>query len=127
MENPTAAEVPDVLRAHRIEVVDGDGRVRAVLGRLPNHDAAAPPVYGASLLDADGEHRAWLVLLPTGPSLSFDLGGNQVLELGVDDATADAVRVGAYLYLNGPDGSRALGWHVDADGSVSAVDGRARR
>ncbi|MGH3369596.1 MAG: hypothetical protein ACRDPR_06315 [Nocardioidaceae bacterium] len=119
MEKPTAAEIPDVLRARRFELVDGDGAVRAVLGRLPGPDDW--PVLGLAVLDGEGRARAWLALDPTGPGLVFDNGGNAGLDMGVDDAVADDLRVGPYLYLAGPDGAPVVGWRVDEDGSVVTV------
>lgn len=119
MEKPTAAEVPDVLQAKRFELVDGDGAVRAILGRLPGPEDW--PVVGLAVLDGEGRARVWLALQPTGPNLTFDRGGNTGLDMGVDDDTPDTLRVGPYLYLAGPDGAPAAGWRVDDDGSAPAT------
>lgn len=60
------AEVPDVLRAKRIELVDDDGHTRAVIGRLAD---GSPHVV---LADTDGRMRCAIWLAPNGkPSLAF--------------------------------------------------------
>ncbi|HEX2039719.1 MAG TPA: hypothetical protein VHF47_08310 [Acidimicrobiales bacterium] len=113
-----------IIRTRRIEVVDGDGRTRAIVGDLSG--AAQPEqVFGVALVDTDGRHRAWLALDDNGASLAFDRAGNAVLELGVDDG-AEAVRTGAYVQLSDVDGRPALGWRVDDEGGVVLrVTGRA--
>lgn len=118
MEKPTAAEIPNVLQARRFELVGDDGAVRAVLGRLPDPDPGAPPTYGLSLLDGEGRARTYLALLPTGPSLTFDHGGNLGVEVGVDDPVPDATRSGPYLLVNFSDGSPAVAWRAGDDGLV---------
>jgi hypothetical protein len=119
MEEPTTSEIPGVLRARRFELVDDDGSVRAVLGTHPHPDPDAPPVYGLSLLDRDGRQRVWLELSDTGPALAFDRGGNQLIEVGVNDPGTECEPGGAYLHLNGPNGAPAWSWRVDADGETS--------
>ncbi|MCH8236226.1 MAG: hypothetical protein IIC29_08910 [Chloroflexi bacterium] len=60
------AEVPDVVRAKRFELVDDDGHTRAVIGRLAD---GSPHVV---LADADGRMRCAIWLAPNGtPSLAF--------------------------------------------------------
>jgi len=110
-----------IVRARRLEVVDADGVVRAVVG-----DLATPPrggVFGIALLGSQGQPRVWMEVDGQGPALVFDQGGNDVVELGVDDPGADALHVGAYLHLSRPDGRPALGWRVEEDGSVTMRTG----
>lgn len=107
----------DVMRAERIEVVDGRGRVRLVLGDIGNPERPGE-VFGFALLGLDGRQRAWLAVDDSGASLGFDRTGNAVVELGVDDGTGEAVSTGAYLHLSDMDGRPVLGWRVEDDGDV---------
>lgn len=107
-----------VVRAERIEVVDGRGRVRLVLGDIGNPERPGE-VFGCALLSLDGRQRAWLTVDDSGASLGFDRAGNTVVELGVDDGTGEALTTGAYLHLSDRDGRPVLGWRVDDDGDVS--------
>jgi len=119
------ADAPAV-RTRRLEVVDDEGRVRAVLGPLDSPDPTAAP-FGLALLDPIGRPRVWLSLDVTGPSQVFDLAGNNVVSLGVNDPTADALHVGGYLHMTDLDGTPAFGWQVDEDGAVLArLGGRTR-
>jgi len=113
-----------IIRTRRIEVVDGDGRTRAVVGDLSG--AAQPEaVFGVALVDRSGRHRVWLSLDDNGAALGFDRAGNAVLELGVDDG-GESVRTGAYIQLSDLEGRPSLGWRVDDDGAVVLrVAGRA--
>jgi hypothetical protein len=113
-----------IIRTRRIEVVDGHGRTRAIVGDLSG--AAQPEqVFGVALVDRDGRHRAWLSLDDNGATLAFDRTGNAVLEMGVDDG-GEATRTGAYVQLSDIEGRPALGWRVDDDGGVVLrVTGRA--
>jgi hypothetical protein len=115
-----------VVRAGRFELVDGGGRVRGVFGRLDSPDVTAD-LYGLALLNGEGKARVWLVLDATGPSQVFDLEGNNVIVLGVNDATADALHVGAYLHMSDADGTPVVGWQVQEDGSVVQRIGGATR
>ena len=121
---PTTA--PGVVRANRVELVDQDGAVRAVLGQLDSPDPGAP-VFGLALLDEAGRQRVWLSLDGSGPVLVFDLAGNNVITLGVNDPTADALHVGGYLHVADLDGTPVLGWQVEEDGSVLARHGGPTR
>lgn len=113
-----------VIRTRRIEVVDGRGRIRAVLGDLSG-SAQPEEVFGIALVDLDGHHRAWLAIDEHGTVLAFDRSGNAVLELGVDEG-GEAVAHGAYVQLSDADGNPALGWRVDDEGGVvMRVAGRA--
>ncbi len=123
-DNPTAT--PGVVRASRVELVDGRGTVRAVLGPLDTPDPRTP-VYGLALLDEAGRQRVWLSLDETGPNLVFDLAGNNVLSFGVNDPAVDALHVGAYVHVADLDGSAVLGCVVEQDGSVLARFGGATR
>ena len=123
-DTPTA--VPGVVRATRVEVVDPGGRIRAVLGPLDTPNPAAP-VFGLALLDEGGRPRVWLSLDATGPAAVFDLAGNNIITLGVNDPTPDALHVGGYLHVTDLDGTPVLGWQVEEDGSVLARHGGPTR
>jgi hypothetical protein len=114
----TAGGAARVLQAERVEVVDGEGRVRLVLGDVGNPDRPGE-VYGVAIVDTDGRRRAWLALDDSGAALVFDRTGNAVVELGVDDGTGEAIVTGAYLHLSDIDGRPAIGWRVDDDGAVA--------
>ncbi|HEV7887620.1 MAG TPA: hypothetical protein VGO92_08680 [Acidimicrobiales bacterium] len=115
----TSTAPSGVVRATRVEVVDEAGHVRAVLGPLDTPDPASP-VFGLTLLDEAGRPRVWLTLDGTGPSMVFDLAGNNIISLGVNDPTADALHVGGYLHVTDLDGTPVLGWQVEEDGSALA-------
>lgn len=121
---PTTA--PGVVRTTRVELVDQDGAVRAELGQLDSPDPDAP-VFGLALLDEAGRQRFWVSLDGSGPALVFDLAGNNVITLGVNDPTADALHVGGYLHVADLDGTTVLGWQVEEDGSVLARHGGPTR
>jgi len=70
----------EVLRAKRVELVDDEGRVRAVLG--PVHREEGQAVLGLSLHDESGE-RAWFTTGPSGPDLGMARDGDEVVLLGV--------------------------------------------
>ena len=114
----TVDRAAGALRAERVEVVDGDGRIRLVLGDIGNPQRPGE-VFGVALVDAEGRQRVWLALDDSGAALAFDHTGNNVVELGVDDGTGEATVSGAYLYLSDIDGRPVLGWRVDDDGSVT--------
>lgn len=107
-----------VVRASRFEVVDGEGRVRAVFGLLDTVPGR-PPDVGLTLLDADGRRRLWVAIEPTGPVVVVDQGGNAALELGVHDPGEDGSHVGAYIVVADRDGRPAAGWRVADDGTVT--------
>lgn len=116
----------EVVRTLRLEIVDREERVRAVVGDLESPDDRHA-VYGLSIIDTGGHERISVALPVEGPSLVFDLGGNIVAQVGVNDPRDDAVHVGAYLVLARPDGTPALVCRVEEDGSVTVerADGRA--
>jgi hypothetical protein len=122
-EHPGGA---DVVQARRIEVLDDDGRVRVVVGRLEAPDPAIE-VFGVALLDHNGRPRVWLALDATGPSQVFDLNGNNLIAVGVNDPTADALHVGAFLHVNDLDGLPVYGWEVDETGSFLTRAGGSTR
>lgn len=124
--NPDLPEAEHVLQVRRLEIVDGDGRVRAVLGDI-GPAAPAGPEFGLALLDAQGEHRVWLSVGPQGPVLVFDAAGNAVVEVGVHDESSDALHVGAYLVLSDRSGAMSVGWWVEEDGSASMRTGSTAR
>ncbi|HVE45123.1 MAG TPA: hypothetical protein VNA57_00045 [Acidimicrobiales bacterium] len=83
MDETRREGTPAVMAAGRFEVVDEQGRVRAVMGDL---SGSAPGWYpGVALLDEHGVQRVWVLLTEIGPTLSFSEQGNVVLELGVSD------------------------------------------
>ena len=105
-----------IIRTRRIEIVDSEGRTRAVVGDLSGA-AQREQVFGVALVGPDGRHRAWLSLDDNGATLAFDRTGNAVLELGVDDG-GEATHTGAYIHLSDLDGRPSVGWRVDDDGGV---------
>lgn len=123
-DSPSAS--PGVVRATRVELVDRQGTVRAVLGPLDTPDPGSP-IYGLALLDETGRQRVWLSLDGTGPNLVFDLAGNNLLSLGVNDPAVDALHVGAYVHVADLDGTAVVGCVVDEDGSVLARFGGGTR
>lgn len=114
--NPPPDE--QVVRARRLEIVDAEGRVRAVVGDLAPAQSGSDD-FGLALLDNQGTCRAWLSLGPHGPAVGLDHSGNTVAEMGVADPGGDALGTGAYLVLSDPTGGLAIGWWVEEDGSVT--------
>ena len=116
MAEPTGAP-PEVVQAHRFELLDRTGRVRAVFGEQPNYVEDGGPIIGLCLLDAEGNRRAYLSLDDEGPSLSFDCAGNNVLQLGVSDPAGDAAKPGAYGFAADGQGTPVLRFHVSPKGT----------
>jgi hypothetical protein len=100
--------------------------VRAVLGPLDSPDPDTP-AYGLALFDGAERERVWLTVDRTGPALVFDLAGNNIITLGVNDPVGDALHVGGYLHVADVDGTPVLGWQVEDDGSVLARAGGPTR
>lgn len=111
----------EVVRARRIEVVDGNGRVRAVVGDLAEDggegEGGGAGSFGLTVLDAEARRRLWLALEPTGPLLVFDQDGNVALQAGVNDPTPDGLHTGAHLFLASAEGVPRTGWWIE-DSSV---------
>lgn len=105
------------VRARRVEVVDDEGRLRAVLGEVAR-PAQQAPSFGLVLYDEHGRARLWAAVEDTGPVLVLDQDGNVGVEVGVHDPNDDTDHVGAYIVLNDADGTPAAGWRVEADGTV---------
>lgn len=125
MEQARPADDRAPVRSERFELVDGRGRVRAVLGDVGAADAYVP---GLALLDGLGRRRSWYALFVAGPSLSFDADGNEVLNLGVSDDrdSSDDARdydPAGYLVLSDGDGRPRLRLRVRRDGT--SEDSRA--
>ncbi|HUP68625.1 MAG TPA: hypothetical protein VM142_02300 [Acidimicrobiales bacterium] len=114
--NPPPDE--QVVRTQRLEIVDAEGRLRAVVGDLAPAQSDSPD-FGIALLDEHGARRAWLSLGPHGPMVGLDHSGNTVAEMGVTDPGGDALGTGAYLVLSDNTGGLAIGWWVEEDGSVT--------
>lgn len=124
MADPTAATA-EVVRARRFELVDREGRLRGVFGELPNPDDTIPPIFGVCLFDTKGRQRTFLCLDYMGPKLVFDSGGNNALELGVNDDAFDA-EMAVYAFATDAGGSCVVGLRVDADGEIEITrEGRA--
>lgn len=120
-------DVPDyhvepVLRTRRIEIVDQCGLTRMVVGELPS-PSREQSEFGVVSLDHEGRRRAWLTLSPLGPALAFDHAGNAAVEVGVNDAGAEALHPGAYLVLSDRTGL-SIGWWVEDDGTTTMRTGR---
>ena len=75
------AEGSDVVRTRRIEVVDDEGRVRAVLGLLGQGDGET---FGLVVRDGQGRDRAWVVAEAVTAEVGLDSGGETVAALTVD-------------------------------------------
>lgn len=120
MAEPTSAP-RDVVQALRFELVDRDGRVRGAFGELHNPDASALPIIGLTLYDTSGCPRAFLSLDDTGPSLAFDSGGNNVMQLGVNDDTTDAAKVGPYAFTASVTGTPVVGVRVSPEGQATFI------
>lgn len=104
----TSAE--NVYRGSRFEVVDEDGRVRAVLGQLGEPTSDSASAFGVALFSREGSVRLALSLRDTGPHLFFGANGNTVMELGVNDDVPDTFRIRPFLMLNDLDGAPVVGW-----------------
>ena len=124
MAEPMAAP-PDVVQAHRFELIDRDGGVRGAFRELPNPDPATPAIFGLTLYDVAGNRRAYFSLDDMGPNLVFDSAGNNVLQLGVNDDVPDATRVGAYAFAADASGTPIAGLHVHPGGETEVTDERA--
>jgi hypothetical protein len=126
MADPTAAPIAEVVASHRFELRDRKGALRAVLGELPNPDDSIPPISGLCLFDAEGRQRAYLCLDWMGPSLVFDLAGNNALHIGVRDSVHDATVAGTFVHVTDASGMEVLGFDVSEDGHIDfTVGGRA--
>lgn len=108
----------DVVRARRIELVDGDGRVRGVVGEISPPGPRSGAVFGAEFYLADGEPRASVAMEGGRAWFTLEMAGNIRVHAGVNDATTEAVDETAYLYLLGPDGAPLIGWRVADDGTL---------
>lgn len=120
MAEPTGAH-PDVVQAHRFELIDREGRMRGLLGELPNPDEGAPPIFGICLFDTQLERRVYLSLDDTGPSLAFDAEGNNVLQLGVNDDVPDVMKPGAYAWVADATGNPVVGVRVSSTGECESI------
>jgi hypothetical protein len=118
MTDEEPASPAPTVRATRMEIVDPAGRVRLLVGNLgPQTESDGP--YGVAVLDPHGRQRIWVALHETGPALAVDQQGNVAIQLGVDDETADAMHVGAYLHLADSRGVPVASWRVERDGSLT--------
>lgn len=109
---------PNVVRAERFELVDRQGRVRAVLGTLAS-DEAGHDVVGLELRDGSGSARAWLAFEDGwGTQLCFAEGGNQVLLVDLVEDTAAAAAPGPAIRLCDATGEPVVEWRVTGAGEV---------
>ena len=115
--NGSPAMPAEFVRARRFELVDDAGQVRAVLGNLA-HDSHAAYWPSLTLRNAHGRDRVWLAVHDFGPQLAFDLGGNTVAILQVDDPQAGSSEPGVHLTVCDADGAPVFGWHVSLEGDV---------
>lgn len=120
----------EVVRAGRFEVVDAQGRVRAVIGALGDQryptgagsgdgrgGGGGGEVVGVELRDRAGSARAWLTVEEGwGAQLCLAEGGNQVLLLDVVEAGPEAAEPGPVIRLCDATGAPVAEWRVAADG-----------
>lgn len=107
----------DTVRARRFEVLDTRGRIRAALGPLDD-GSDAEDVIGLELRDHDERPRATLGVSTDGPWLVFELDGNLLVHLGINDPARDAVDPGAFLYLSDRLGRPMIGWRITDSGAL---------
>jgi hypothetical protein len=119
-DRPEASTPPiaPVVRASRFELVDDDGKVRAVVGKMSGLDGRGFPMYGLSLRDHRDRERVWLAVDGNGPILGFDQAGNGVLQIGVNDDDSDVSLTGPYLSFCDPAGNEVVRWGVAPDGTL---------
>lgn len=72
----------DVVRTRRVEVIDEQGRVRAVVGRIGR---AEGDVFGVTAIDTRGRQRVWVVAEDSWAEVGLDHGGDTAAALGVND------------------------------------------
>ncbi len=118
MSDRPQSEPDDVVRARRIELVDGDGRLRGVVGEVEAARHRGDSVIGVELYTQEGEPRASLALSGGRAWLMFEMGGNARLHVGVNDESTEAVDEQAFFYVLDPDGLPLAGWRVADDGTA---------
>lgn len=72
-----------VIQTRRVEVLDGAGNVRIVLGYIGQ---GTGDIFGVSVRDENGRDRAWLTSDGPASEVGLDHAGNTVAALSVDDA-----------------------------------------
>lgn len=129
-QDGNSAEVGhEVVRAHRFELIDVNGRVRAVLGVAPGGGGEGGVIadvhpghhaYGLTVLDRQGSGRVSLTTDGTSASLTLFIGGNAAVAMGVaDPETAENVAPGGYLALyRSEDGSPVTRWLATPAGEL---------
>lgn len=70
-----------VVRTQRVEVVDEQGWVRAVVGRVGR---AEGDVFGITVVDTRGRQRAWVVADDSWAEVGLDHEGDTAAALGVN-------------------------------------------
>jgi hypothetical protein len=105
-------------RAERVELVDGEGRVRVVIGDVSTDPERYEP--GLVLLDEDGERRVEVLVEPEdGPRLALLLGGNALVEVGVDDPEPEVDAPGVFVVFSDRRGAPVLDLRVTPAGAVA--------
>lgn len=126
--NPTEVG-HEVVRAHRFELIDVDGRVRAVLGADSwgagrgtgvIEDVRPGNGYGLTLLDRHGSGRVMLSTDGTSAALTLCIGGNLAVEVAVaDPETSENLEPGGSIALyRSDDGSPVARWLVTPTGEL---------
>lgn len=110
----------EVVQARRLEIVDDEGRVRAVLGMTET--SGSEPVE-CSFRDPSGQEIVLIRLDDDGASLSLSFRGDVVVHLGVHGPGSDAHGVRSFLHLAGDGGIAGVGWRVSPTGGVDEVRG----
>ena len=86
-DGPTPEEpnVAPPIRTTRVEVVDSEGRVRALIGEQAGSGPNGLPVYGIALFGPSGGCSVSIVEDSVGAIVSLFSAGNVALVLGVND------------------------------------------
>lgn len=97
------------IQTEQVEIIDGEGRVRARLGSLKGDRFG--PHYGLALYGPGGEHRGSFALGPSGPYLLLDdEGDNGVFVTVYDRGGPEAGALGPRIIVGGGDGPEAHIW-----------------
>lgn len=106
-------QITDVVRAHRVEIVDERGRLRATLDSGTDSE-----VVGLRIFDRHGSERITLAVSSWGAFLDLATGGNTSVHIECRDDIEESAEPGASLVLCDRQGSPVLEWSVTLDGGL---------